>query len=115
MPADSWQLLWGFAAGLASGALYFGGLWLTVGQLAKTKRPYRLLLISFVLRMLAVLAVSYLLLFLGWGVLMMALAGLLLARQLWIRAKSGGKGNKWTSALMQPSSGSGESSSLTRQ
>lgn len=108
MAVDFCHMLWGFVAGLASGALYFGGLWLTVNQLPRTKRPYRLLVGSFFLRMLAVLAVFYLLLSLGWGVLIVAMLGLLLARQLWLQSKSGGKGKGWKSALMQPSSGSGE-------
>jgi len=111
MPADSWHMLWGFAAGLVSGGLYFGGLWLTVTNLAGAKQPYRLLAVSFVLRLSVVLVVFYLLLSLGWGVLSMAMFGLLLARQLWLRSKSGGKGRQWKSALMQPSSGTGQSSS----
>ncbi len=108
MPVELSYLVWGFVAGLASGALYFGGLWLTVAHLPRARRPYRLLAISFVLRMAAVLAVFYLLLPLGWVVLATALGGLLSARQLWLRSKGGGKGKGWRSAPMQPSSGSGE-------
>lgn len=109
MPSDLWLMLWGFSAGLLSGALYFGGLWLTVVHLGRSQRPYRLLIVSFALRLSAVLAVFYLLLSLGWGVLLMAMFGLLLARQLWLRSKVGGKGNQWKSVQMQPSSGSGRS------
>ncbi|MCK4690707.1 MAG: ATP synthase subunit I [Desulfuromonadales bacterium] len=108
MPPDFWQPVWGFAAGMGTGALYFGGLWLTVSQVGHARRPYRLLAVSFVLRLAAVLAVFYILLPQGWVVLGTAMVGLLVARQLWLRAKGGGKGEKWTSVPTQPSSGSGE-------
>jgi F1F0 ATPase subunit 2 len=103
-----WQPLCGLFAGMAGGALYFGGLWLTVTHLTRSERPYRLLAVSFVLRLAAVLVVFYLLLPLGWIVLVTALVGLLTARQFWLRSKGGRKGKQWTSVPMQPSSGSGE-------
>jgi F1F0 ATPase subunit 2 len=109
MTADYWQILWGFVAGLASGTVYFGGLWLTVVRLPRNRRPYRLLLASFIGRLAVVLAGFYLLLGEGTGMLVMAMVGLLVARQLWLRSKGGGVA--WTSAPMQPFSGSGQSSS----
>ena len=89
MPPDFWQPVWGFAAGMGIGALYFGGLWLTVSQVDCARQPYFLLAVSFVVRLAAVLAVFYLLLPQGWVVLAAALVGLLVARQLWLRAKGG--------------------------
>ena len=105
---DVWQPVLGFAAGMGIGALYFGGLWLTVSQVGRARRPYRLLAVSLVLRLAAVLAVFYILLPQGWVVLWTAMAGLLAARQLWLRAKGGRREKKWTSVPTQPSSGSGE-------
>ena len=108
MAPDFWQPVWGFAAGMVIGALYFGGLWLTVSQVGHARRPYHLLAVSFVVRLAAVFAAFYILLPQGWVVLGAAMVGLLAARQLWLRTKGGRKGKEWTSVPTQPSSGSGE-------
>lgn len=44
-----------FTAGLGLGLAYFGGLWWTSQRVARTARPYLLLLVSFVVRMAALL------------------------------------------------------------
>ena len=89
MTPEIWQPVWGFTAGMGIGALYFGGLWLTVSQLGRARRPYLLLAGSFVARLAAVLVVFYLLLPQGWVVLGTGMVGLLASRLIWISAKGG--------------------------
>lgn len=45
-----------FAAGLGLGLAYFGGLWWTSKRVARAVRPHLFLLVSFALRMAALLA-----------------------------------------------------------
>jgi F1F0 ATPase subunit 2 len=87
MALDFWQLAWGFAAGIGLGALYFGGLWLTVSRISRSERPRLLLFASFTVRLGAVLTAFYVLLDQGWVVLIAAMAGFLTARHLWLAAK----------------------------
>ncbi len=89
MPPEFWQVGLGLAAGAALGALYFGGLWLTVTRVPRTRRPYLLLGGSFVARTAAVLTGFYLLLPHGWMAQAVAMVGFLVARQLWLRVKGG--------------------------
>jgi F1F0 ATPase subunit 2 len=79
----------GFVLGAATGSIYFGGLWLTVRQLATAKKPRRRLTLSFLLRMGTLLAIFYFLT--GWGspAMIAAMTGLLVSRHLWLRAKGG--------------------------
>ncbi|HRQ40485.1 MAG TPA: ATP synthase subunit I [Chloroflexota bacterium] len=79
------QLLLSFFVGGVAGSLYFGGLWYTVRQLPTTNRPALLLIGSFLLRLVLLLATLYLLTSAHWSYLLSALVGLLLARTLLIR------------------------------
>ena len=53
-------LMLAFFAGVAIGAAFFGGLWWTVLQGVRTRRPALLFLASFLLRMTFVLVAFYL-------------------------------------------------------
>jgi len=69
-----------FVTGLALGALFFGGLWLTVRKAVASTKPALLLLGSFVFRIILVLFGFY---FIGagnWQRLLMALLGFIIAR-----------------------------------
>ena len=87
MSPDLWRLILGAVAGLGLGALYFGGLWLTVCCVGRVRHPQRLLLLSTVGRLAGVLLAFYGLLLRGWTVLAAAMAGFLVARTLWLAAK----------------------------
>jgi len=73
-------LLAGLGAGLALGALYFGGLLWTVRRLSTWRRPQRALLVSYAARSLAVLPAFVLLALQGVGPLLAALLGFLAVR-----------------------------------
>jgi len=92
MGLDPWPPAWGFGAGAGLGLVYFGALWVTVVRIGRTRRPGRLWLASFALRLSLLLAAFYALLTCGWIVLAAAMAGFLAARQLWLTAKGGGRG-----------------------
>jgi F1F0 ATPase subunit 2 len=71
-----------FVTGLALGALFFCGLWLTVKKATTSTRPALLILGSFVLRISIVVIGFY---FIGagnWQRLLMVLAGFIVARFL---------------------------------
>jgi len=70
----------GLLAGLALGALYFGGLWWTVRRVPTWRRPERALLASFAIRALLVLPAFVALALQGPGPLVAALVGFLVAR-----------------------------------
>ncbi len=55
-------IFFGILCGLALGAFYFAGLWLTVLVLPRVKHAGQFLLFSFILRIMPVLAVLWLLL-----------------------------------------------------
>ena len=50
------QILISLAAGLVLGAVYFGGLWLTVARLPRSRHPWLLMPVSTVVRTIIVLA-----------------------------------------------------------
>ncbi len=71
------------AAGMALGALYFGGLWHTVKRLPQTESRARLLLVSLAARLSVLLAVFYFLLQDGrWERLAAALIGFVVMRKI---------------------------------
>lgn len=77
---NSWIILGSLAAGLASGFLFYGGLWLTVKKGMSMKRPQLLFAVSFLLRSAIVIITFY---FAGggqWQRLLICGAGLLVAR-----------------------------------
>lgn len=82
-------LLVGLIAGLALGIVFFGGLWLTVREIPRSRQPAVLVVLSFMLRMLLVLAGFFLLSRGGWAVPVAGLLGFLVARTLLIRRVRG--------------------------
>lgn len=91
MNLDPWPLALGAGAGAFLGLLYFGALWLTVVRIGRVRRPGRMWLASFALRLGLLLVAFYALLNRGWPVLAAAMFGFLAARQLWIWVKGGRK------------------------
>ncbi|MEA5534974.1 ATP synthase subunit I [Crocosphaera sp. XPORK-15E] len=80
-----WAFMMIFFIGLLIGFCYFGGLWLTLCQLPKVNHPYRLIISSFVLRLVTTVLCFYglirLFLAIETGIIMlMAMLGFLLAR-----------------------------------
>ena len=71
-----------FFAGVAIGAAFFGGLWWTVLQGVRTRRPALLFLASFLLRMTFVLVALYLVGNAHSDRLVSSLLGFVLARVL---------------------------------
>jgi len=78
-------LLLAFAAGIAVGFFYFGGLWLTVQRLPQSRRPAVLSLVSLIIRLGLTLAVFYLVMAGRWERLLVCLAGFLLMRFVLVR------------------------------
>jgi len=77
---DTFNMILIFAAGVALGTLFFGGLWLTVKKAVASTKPAIMILSSFVTRMAIVLVGFY---FIGagnWQRLLVALAGFIIAR-----------------------------------
>ncbi|PKN06514.1 MAG: ATP synthase subunit I [Deltaproteobacteria bacterium HGW-Deltaproteobacteria-7] len=76
-------LIAAFTAGAAFGAVYFTALWHTVRQLPSAKSPARLLLISYIFRVAAVLAGFYLVMGAGhWERLIAATLGFIIVRKI---------------------------------
>ena len=76
-------LIAAFTAGAALGAVYFTALWHTVRQLPSAKSPACLLLISYILRVAAVLGGFYLVMGAGhWERLIAATLGFIVVRKL---------------------------------
>jgi F1F0 ATPase subunit 2 len=76
-------LIAAFTTGVALGAVYFTVLWHTLKQLPSTKSPARLLLISYVMRLSAVLAGFYLIMGEGhWERLVAATTGFIIVRKI---------------------------------
>jgi F1F0 ATPase subunit 2 len=76
-------------AGGVLGAMFFGGLWLTVRSALASANPGLWLVVSSVLRMAALLAAFYLICRIEWWGLIAALAGFLLVRVVAARAAAG--------------------------
>jgi F1F0 ATPase subunit 2 len=75
-----WALI--FIGGFLLGLLYFWLLWLTVCRLFVTMRPFRLMIVSFAVRSGMALGGFYLLMDGSWGLLLAALGGFIVAREL---------------------------------
>ena len=73
------------ASGFAFGALYFGGLWLTVRSVPTMQQPAFWFLVSYVLRISVVLAGFYVVMGGRWERLVACMVGFFLARTLLIR------------------------------
>ncbi|HEY6972648.1 MAG TPA: ATP synthase subunit I [Candidatus Angelobacter sp.] len=66
--------------GVGLSVIFYGGLWLTVRSLAKTRHPVLLTLASFAARTLVVIAAFLILTKGGWQSPLIALAGFLMGR-----------------------------------
>lgn len=75
-------LLPALVAGLGLGLIFFGGLWLTVRQLADAQHPWLLFAVSFVLRLALVIAGMYLVMDGSWQRMLACLAGFIIVRQI---------------------------------
>lgn len=73
------------ATGVALGAIYFAGLWLTTRAVPVMQQPTLWFLVSFVLRMSVVLAGFYVVMGGRWERLVACMVGFLLVRMLLIR------------------------------
>jgi F1F0 ATPase subunit 2 len=71
--------------GLGLGLLYYGGLWLTLRKLTQLQQPAVWLSLSLLLRMIAVVAVLYLLFADSWQQLLLALLGMLIMRSVLVQ------------------------------
>lgn len=78
-------LFFNFTAGIGLGFFYFGGLWLTVRQLAKTDQPYLWMGLSFLGRLGLILFGFYLVSDGHWERLLAAIAGFFLTRFILVR------------------------------
>lgn len=78
------SLVLAFLAGLALGLFYYGGLWLTVQRLPKSRSPGVLAAVSLFLRLGLVLVAFYLVMGGRWERLLACVAGFLLTRTLLI-------------------------------
>lgn len=96
MTFELWQLVVSFIAGGLIGTVYFGGLWLTVKRIPGSDKPHLLLIGSFFLRMIVVLAAFYALTPWGWHAMAAALLGLLVTRQSLTRMKTRKPNNRQT-------------------
>ncbi len=85
MMNEFYVYLLNFVAGAALGFFYFGGLWLTVRQLAKRDQPLLLMAISFIGRLALTLLGFYLVAGGHWERLLIAIGGFFLARLLLVK------------------------------
>lgn len=77
------SLMAAFIVGLVLGALYFIALWQTVQRLPSEKNPARLMLTSFILRMIVVMTGFYLVMGEGhWERLASAMLGFIIIRKI---------------------------------
>ncbi len=79
---NGWIILISLAAGLTSGFLFYGGLWVTVKKGMSMKRPQLLFAVSFLLRSAMVVIIFY---FAGagqWQKIVICAVGLLIARAI---------------------------------
>lgn len=80
MSSSAINLVLAAFAGLALGLFYFGGLWYTVRRLSAARRPWLLVLGSYVVRLVVTVVGMYLVMAGDWKRLVACLAGFLLAR-----------------------------------
>ena len=81
-PTTFITLVCAFTAGIALGALYFTALWKTVQMLPGSKNPARLMLTSYFLRVIVVMAGFYLVMGGHWERLMLAMFGFIIIKKI---------------------------------
>ena len=81
---NSTWIIAALASGVVLGAIYFGGLWLTVRRVPLVRQPALLLLGSFLLRSAVVLLGFYVVMDGRWERLVACMIGFLLARTLFL-------------------------------
>ena len=74
------QLVMALAAGAGVGVFYFGGLWLTVRRVARSRRPTLLTFGSFIVRAAAAVTVIVLIARIHWQLAVASMLGFVLAR-----------------------------------
>lgn len=87
---DMLPLLLSLGAGFATGLFFFGGLYLTVRQVTKARRPGVALIASFIVRTAIALLAFYWIMGTSWQRLLAAVAGFVAARLLlvhWIKPR----------------------------
>ncbi|MBE0576422.1 MAG: ATP synthase subunit I [Desulfuromonadales bacterium] len=87
MNPEFWHLAGALVAGSAIGLFYFGGLWLTVTRIPDSRNPHLLLIGSFFMRLAVSLAAFYALVPWGLQAMAVAMAGLMITRQVLTRIK----------------------------
>lgn len=88
-----WLFLYPAAVGLGLGFIFYGGLWLVLRRLQKFKHPGAWVGLSLVARTLLVVAVLYLLFGHTWQQLLIAVVGMLVARNLLVQRIRPGRGD----------------------
>ena len=74
-----------FVAGMALGIFYFAGLWQTVKKMPSSEHPMRLMLTSFLIRVVIVLTAFYFIMGGQWERLTVALIGFVIVKTLLTR------------------------------
>ncbi len=82
-----------FTVGMVLGVVHFAGLWVTLQRLPDLRRPFPVLIGSFLARTTLVLAGFFLVLSKGFGELAAALAGFIMIREI-LRRRLGGNPSK---------------------
>lgn len=91
---DLIMILVALLAGLVSGMLFFGGLWITVQKAMTAKQPAVWFGLSFILRLAITLPVFYFIAKEGWQSLLMAVAAFIIARTVVIKFAKSTRGKK---------------------
>lgn len=81
-------LIFAFAGGIGLGVFFFGGLWWTIRHAKTTSKPTLLMVSSFLVRALLIIAGFYLLSGGRWERIILAILGFLVARFVMIRRLS---------------------------
>jgi F1F0 ATPase subunit 2 len=89
MTNDLYTLLLAFVAGVAISMFYFGGLWLTMRQIPRTRQPQLLMVVSFLGRTGAILLGFYLVAGGRWQRLLACFLGFFLLRTILMRWQVG--------------------------
>ena len=84
-------LIMALFAGMFLGVLYFWGLWFTVRRLSETTRPFRLMFVSYTLRVGLILTGLYLVMGGRWERLVAAMVGFLIIREILMQRWGGRK------------------------